>query len=443
MSEAKWVTRSILGIYLTTTGIFLAIFFALWYDKLYETLIFEKSRNLRDTHRTIVVSFLNSRYTPLEQNCKDISTAANIKFAIIDEDSVLCSTLSAPLKESDIKGLDEARYKGKFGGIYENKIFYTSIMRPSRHFLGAEEKEPLYHFEERLGNFDKKAEFGGNERRNPRDEFKGDERYKLPRGYLYTFIEGEDVSNDLLFIRLQVILCALGAFFIIALVSRFLVKIALKPLESKISTLNAFIKDFTHEINTPLSVILLSIERLEQQYKNLDETKFVRMKLAAKTLSQTYSDLIFYTFPDTISKEEERIVMKEAIKERLEYFKLFFEQKKIALSVNLQGESEIFASKSKINKMLDNLISNAIKYNKKGGSISVSLNERTLSIKDSGCGIDEANLKKIFERYARFNNDQGGFGIGLSLVQAICKEYKIHIECHSKLHEGSEFVLKW
>lgn len=434
MSEAKWVTRSILGIYLTTTGIFLAIFFALWYDKLYEELIVDKSRNLRDTHRTIVMSFLNSRYTPLEQTCKDISLAANIKFAIIDESSVLCSTLSMPLKESDIKGLDEERYKGKFGGIYENKIFYTNIMRPSKHFLGAVDEggEPLYHFDE-----EKARAFGKI------GKFSKIERQRLPRGYLYTFIEGEDVSKDLLFIRLQVILCALGAFFIIALVSRFLVKIALKPLESKISTLNAFIKDFTHEINTPLSVILLSIERLEQQYKSLDETKFVRMKLAAKTLSQTYSDLIFYTFPDTISKEEERIVMKEVVKERLEYFKLFFEQKKIALSVNLQGESEILASKSKINKMLDNLISNAIKYNKKGGSISVSLFDCTLSIKDSGCGIDEANLKKIFERYARFNNDQGGFGIGLSLVQTICKEYKIHIECHSKLHEGSEFVLKW
>lgn len=436
MSEAKWVTRSILLIYLTTTGIFLAIFFALWYDKLYDALIVDKSRNLRDTHRTIVVSILNARYTPLEQNCKDISAAANIKFAIIDESSVLCSTLSTPLKESEIKALDEQRYKGKFGGIYENKIFYTNLMRPSRHFLRQkdENEDFLYHLDEEGEHFSGKHSYNQNGQYQPR---------RLPRGYLYTFIEGEDVSKDLLFIRLQVVLCAFGAFFIIALVSRFLVKIALKPLESKISTLNAFIKDFTHEINTPLSVILLSIERLEQQYKSLDESKFVRMKLAAKTLSQTYSDLIFYTFPDTISNEEERIVMKEAVAERLEYFKLFFEQKKIALSVNLQGESAIVASKSKINKMLDNLISNAIKYNKKGGSIVVSLNERELSIKDSGCGIDEANLKKIFERYARFNNDQGGFGIGLSLVQAICKEYKISIECHSKLHEGSEFVLKW
>lgn len=504
MSEAKWVTRSILLIYLTTTGIFLAIFFILWYDKLYDELVVEKSRALRDTHRTIVLSVLNARYTPLKQSCQDISNASNIKFALIDSESVLCSTLSFELENAEIKALDEDRYKGKFRGIYKNSVYYTGLMRTSGYFLGragfGDEAREFVEFpskddeKKEQNNTQKKGEKALNlsqnssvdesekngfekefnekdildeknalherrdfyERRANLDERQARKERHLAaqnkrhlaqpaafqKGYLYTFIEGENVSHDLLLIRLQVLLSALASFALIALVSRFLVKIALKPLESKITMLNSFIKDFTHEINTPLSVILLSIEQLEKQ-QNIDTTKFARMKLAAKTLSQTYSDLIFLTFPDTISNEEERIVMKEAIRERLEYFRLFFERKQIALSVDLQGDSTILASKSKINKMLDNLISNAIKYNKKGGFVSVNLKGRALSIKDSGYGIDEKNLTKIFERYARFNSDQGGFGIGLSLVKSICKEYHIEISCHSKLGEGSEFVLKW
>lgn len=497
MSEAKWVTRSILLIYLTTTGIFLAIFFVLWYDKLYDELVVEKSRALRDTHRTIVLSVLNARYTPLKQSCQDISNASNIKFALIDSESVLCSTLSFELENAEIKALDEDRYRGKFRGIYKNSVYYTGLMRTSGYFLGradfGDEAREFVEFpskedeKKEQNNTQKKGEKALNlsqnsstdesEKNGFEKEFNEkdilDEKHALherrdfyerqarkehhlatqnkkhlappaafQKGYLYTFIEGENVSQDLLLIRLQVLLSALASFALIALVSRFLVKIALKPLESKITMLNSFIKDFTHEINTPLSVILLSIEQLEKQ-QNIDTTKFARMKLAAKTLSQTYSDLIFLTFPDTISNEEERIVMKEAIRERLEYFRLFFERKQIALSVDLQGDSTILASKSKINKMLDNLISNAIKYNKKGGFVSVNLKGRALSIKDSGYGIDEKNLTKIFERYARFNSDQGGFGIGLSLVKSICKEYHIEISCHSKLGEGSEFVLKW
>lgn len=497
MSEAKWVTRSILLIYLTTTGIFLAIFFVLWYDKLYDELVVEKSRALRDTHRTIVLSVLNARYTPLKQSCQDISNASNIKFALIDSESVLCSTLSFELENAEIKALDEDRYRGKFRGIYKNSVYYTGLMRTSGYFLGradfGDEAREFVEFpskddeKKEQNNTQKKGEKALNlsqnsstdesEKNGFEKEFNEkdilDEKHALherrdfyerqarkerhlaaqnkrhlappaafQKGYLYTFIEGENVSQDLLLIRLQVLLSALASFALIALVSRFLVKIALKPLESKITMLNSFIKDFTHEINTPLSVILLSIEQLEKQ-QNIDTTKFARMKLAAKTLSQTYSDLIFLTFPDTISNEEERIMMKEAIRERLEYFRLFFERKQIALSVDLQGDSTILASKSKINKMLDNLISNAIKYNKKGGFVSVNLKGRALSIKDSGYGIDEKNLTKIFERYARFNSDQGGFGIGLSLVKSICKEYHIEISCHSKLGEGSEFVLKW
>ncbi len=497
MSEAKWVTRSILLIYLTTTSIFLAIFFVLWYDKLYDELVVEKSRALRDTHRTIVLSVLNARYTPLKQSCQDINNASNIKFALIDSESVLCSTLSFELENAEIKALDEDRYKGKFRGIYKNSVYYTGLMRTSGYFLGRagfgdemrefvefpskedEKKEQnntqkkgekalnlsknLSTDESEKNGFEKefnekdildekhalheRRDFYERQARKERHLAAQNKRHLAPpaafqKGYLYTFIEGENVSQDLLLIRLQVLLSALASFALIALVSHFLVKITLKPLESKITMLNSFIKDFTHEINTPLSVILLSIEQLEKQ-QNIDTTKFARMKLAAKTLSQTYSDLIFLTFPDTISNEEERIVMKEAIRERLEYFRLFFERKQIALSVDLQGDSTILASKSKINKMLDNLISNAIKYNKKGGFVSVNLKGRALSIKDSGYGIDEKNLTKIFERYARFNSDQGGFGIGLSLVKSICKEYHIEISCHSKLGEGSEFVLKW
>ena len=404
MLEAKWVSRWILLIYLSTMGVFLGVLFTLWYEKLYDELLFDKTAKLKDTHRTIVLSVVNSRYTPINQVCKDISSVSNIKFAIIDaKNSPLCSTLE--LEPFNMQTSLKNR------GVYKGVVFYTRIMRSSAYFLGGEDEQ---------------------------DEL---EEEQIQESLLRTVIQGDDISEELFLIRFKILLYALSSFLLISLISYLLVKIALKPLESKITTLNSFIKDFTHEINTPLSVILLSIEQLEKQ--QLDNTKFGRIKLAAKTLSQTYSDLIFLTFPDTISNEEQKLLIKELVKERLEYFKLFFEQKKLILSVDLKGEASLMANKSKINKMLDNLISNAIKYNKIGGSITVRLDGQSLSIKDSGYGIDEKNLTKIFERYARFNKDQGGFGIGLSLVKSICKEYNIEISCSSKLGEGSEFLLKW
>ncbi|TQR29192.1 sensor histidine kinase [Campylobacter sp. MIT 99-7217] len=406
MNVAKKVIKQILLIYLTTTGIFLAIFFALWYEKLYKELITNNSAELRDKHRTIVLSVINSKFIPLEQTCKGIANVSELKFAILDDKKIFCSDLS-------IKGEIQTINFQKHLKIYQNKILFSAPMNSSNFYLQND---------------------------NGKIDMQEDE---LQENTLRTIIEGKDISKELLAIRFKVLSCALLAFLGIALISYFLVKIALKPLEDKIKTLNSFIKDFTHEINTPLSVILLSIERIEQQNKDIDEVKFKRMKIAAKTLSQVYSDLIFYTFPEKVENEEANINMKALITERLEYFKLFFEQKKISLDYELDETSSLFANVAKIKKMLDNLISNAIKYNKKGGNIFISLKDNCLKIKDSGFGIEEKNLKHIFDRYARFNNDQGGFGIGLSLVQTICKEYHIKISCTSTLNVGSEFVLEW
>ncbi|SUW97375.1 two-component sensor histidine kinase [Campylobacter jejuni subsp. doylei] len=91
--------------------------------------------------------------------------------------------------------------------------------------------------------------------------------------------------------------------------------------------------------------------------------------------------------------------------------------------------------------MIDNLISNAIKYNKKGGVIYIISKVIFLGVADTGCGISKSNLNHIFDRYTRFNTDQGGFGIGLSLVKKVCDDNGIKITCKSVENQGSIFEL--
>ena len=105
-------------------------------------------------------------------------------------------------------------------------------------------------------------------------------------------------------------------------------------------------------------------------------------------------------------------------------------------------ESYILAERNALNSLFDNLISNAIKYNKKGGFIALTLEKGTFSIENSGDLIKRENVDKIFERYARFGADTGGFGIGLSLVKKICDEYGIEISVESG-ENSNRFVLKW
>ncbi|EAI4456190.1 HAMP domain-containing histidine kinase [Campylobacter upsaliensis] len=395
---AKKVIWQILLIYLTTTGVFLTIFFSIWYEKLYEDLILIKGENLREIRRTIVVNIANNRFVPLEENAANIAKSARVQFAIFDKEKVFFDNLDLNYTQAKI------RLKGR--GVSEGRVFFMAPMSLSEYYLG-----------------------------QTKGHVENDEGLKI-------LIQGEDVSRDLLLIKLKVLSFALFAFGILALIAYILVKISLKPMEEKIETLNRFIKDSTHEINTPLSVILMSIEQLERQ--NLEQSaKFLRIKLAAKTLHQIYSDLVFYNFSHTLSNEKESFDLGVLIKERVEYFRLFFEQKKLCLKLDLNTHSLFFANKNQISKLIDNLLSNAIKYNKKGGEIAIVLKENSLVIKDSGCGISKENLTHIFERYARFNEDQGGFGIGLSLVKKICEENGILINCESKEGEGSAFRLEW
>lgn len=395
---AKKVVRQILLIYLTTTGIFLAIFFSLWYGKLYEELIVLKGAKLKDYHRNIVISILNNRFTPLDESAKNIAQSSGLKFAIFDKNKLWFDNLDFDRKKA------KKVFKGR--GIVDDRIFFLTTMSFEGYFLKR----------------------GGGE--------------DLSDDGLKILLQGENVAKDLLAIRIKVIVCAILAFGFLALIAFVLVKIALRPLEDKIRLLDRFIKDSTHEINTPLSVILMSVEQIQRRRIERDE-KLERIKLAAKTLHQIYSDLVFYNFSHTLESEREKIKMKTLILERLEYFEPFLQQKTLALDLNLSEESFIFASINEITKLFDNLLSNAIKYNKKGGKIAISLHNNQLIISDSGCGIAKEDLNHIFERYARFDETCGGFGIGLSLVQKICLENNIKITCHSKENEGTCFKLEW
>ena len=92
---------------------------------------------------------------------------------------------------------------------------------------------------------------------------------------------------------------------------------------------------------------------------------------------------------------------------------------------------------------MDNLLSNAIKYNKVGGEIIVSVDERSFSVEDSGIGIAKDDISKIKERYKRFNKSSGGFGIGLSIVSSIAKEYNLEIDITSKENIGTKVSVSW
>jgi len=228
------------------------------------------------------------------------------------------------------------------------------------------------------------------------------------------------------------------------LIGYFLMYLILRPMREAISLLDRFIKDTTHELNTPVSTILSNIELSENTH--LDEKlqkRLARIKIAARTISNLYQDLIFLTLENKIISKNESIDLYTLILERLEYVSLFLKSKKIQTKTNLREHVFIEADRNKIVKLIDNLISNAIKYNKINGTLEIFLDAHYLTIKNSGRGIAKEKLSQIFKRYERADKSVGGFGIGLSIVSKIVAEYHFEIKIDSKVNEYTEVQLSW
>lgn len=232
--------------------------------------------------------------------------------------------------------------------------------------------------------------------------------------------------------------------FILILSGWYLAKLFLRPMRHALSLLDRFIKDTTHELNTPVTTIVSNIETIDSA--KLDEKtakKLQRIDIASRTISTLYEDLTFLVLNHNIATKNERINLSDTLKERLEYFSLSIKQKKLHLSVEISDDIYLFIDARKIRPLFDNLISNAIKYNQIKGELFVSLTANKLTIQNSGKGISKEKLPEVFNRFVRADDIVGGFGIGLHIVSKIAQEYHINIEIDSKENDFTRITLRW
>jgi len=256
-------------------------------------------------------------------------------------------------------------------------------------------------------------------------------------GTKYLFIEVDEDANWYSNVMMEIF--SLGGIILVVLgiFGLFFVNLFLRPMKNSIMLLDDFIKDTTHELNTPISAILANVEMMNTEIMGeKNRKKLSRINIAAKTVSHLYQDLTYLTLDHNRKSNDEWIDLKKLIEDRVEYFAILAGSKKVTFTLDL-NYSTIFIDGIKIARVIDNLISNAIKYNKRGGTIHVTLRKDHFIVKDSGIGIETEKVNDIFERYSRFNSSEGGFGIGLNIVKSIIEEYSLKIEVSSTLGEGT------
>lgn len=192
---------------------------------------------------------------------------------------------------------------------------------------------------------------------------------------------------------------------------------------------------WVHQIKTPIASMKLNLENEDTQLSRKMSSdlfrieQYVEMVLAYLRLDSEFSDYVFKEY------SVDRII-KEAVRK----FAPEFINRKIHLEYKPLTETVITDDKW-LSFVLEQIISNALKYTNKGGSIKIYMKEpKTLCIEDSGIGIAPENLPRIFEKgYTGYNgrNDKRASGIGLYLCKRICKNLASEIKVESELDKGT------
>jgi signal transduction histidine kinase len=216
-------------------------------------------------------------------------------------------------------------------------------------------------------------------------------------------------------------------------------KVALEPLFITNDLLDKLLKDTLHELNIPLSTIFANVSMLKRREKDPKKlTRLERIEKAGENLGELYEDLDYFIKKEIGSVERERFDLNEVI------------EKSIAKVDDIKGDISIqydtcsiviTADKRGCQKAVDNLLFNAIKYNRRGGMVKIFCENGWLVIRDFGIGMDETTLFHIFDRYYQSDLNASGYGIGLHIVKTFCDEHGIEIKIASKVNEGTTFRL--
>ena len=243
---------------------------------------------------------------------------------------------------------------------------------------------------------------------------------------LYSKIKYERTYNAFFnkFFNLSIVI-----FFSLLILSTGFALYALKPMKETVQLLEDFLKDIIHDLNTPATSILLNSKLLR---KRGDFEEIERIELSAKSIASLYKNLEFLT-PNNITKDE-NISIEEIVNEKIEIVHKLYP--KIIFTTDFNSLI-IKSNKHGIERIIDNLISNACRYNTKNGQVHISINKKKLIIKDTGIGIK--NTKKIFQRYYKENTT--GLGIGMSIVKQLSDILDINITVKSTVGVGTEITL--
>jgi signal transduction histidine kinase len=209
-----------------------------------------------------------------------------------------------------------------------------------------------------------------------------------------------------------------------------------------------FISNVSHELLTPIALLKNKFENLLQN-DSLDDNAFDKIAGSLRTLDMLKKIINNLLLISRIENNQyvanEEINFHEIIDNLQEDLQDRIDDREIQFVNKMQHDYIFTGNKTLIHILIYNLVTNAIKYNKPNGTITITdgflNNNYFISITDSGIGMNASQIENIFNRFARISSDQDGQGLGLAIAESISSFHHIEIKVTSQINEGTTFKL--
>jgi two-component system OmpR family sensor kinase len=250
------------------------------------------------------------------------------------------------------------------------------------------------------------------------------------KDYIKVFKSKQNYNQKLHELKVKVIIVQVVLLFIFAIISYVLAMNALKPLQESIAMLDKFAKDLIHDLNTPVTSMKLNLNILKKEQSLKGNKALARLDKSVYGISELYENL-------TILLEEETFLLQninvcEIVKELIDTYEIIYQN---LTFIQECKEMQVRTNASALKQLLQNIISNACKYNRFDGYVKIYSQGNILIIQDTGKGIK--NPQKIFER--NYSGEHSS-GIGLDIVKRLSNAMGIVIDVESN-EKGSKFIL--
>ncbi len=254
----------------------------------------------------------------------------------------------------------------------------------------------------------------------------------------------------------KIILTAVIIGCILSVVASYILsKKTLRPLQENMLKQMEFVQNVSHELRTPLTIIQAKEELLLQEpnAKIIDKSEDIGVMLSeTKRLTKMVKDLLLLSRADSksITIQKDVIDIDGYINEIVSpYVELAAMQEK-KLTINCSCKTEINADSGKIYQLIVILLDNALKYTEAGDEIEIDAymkdNRCVIEVKDTGIGISDEGIKRIFERFYREdkarNRETGGSGLGLSIASTIVSMHGGTIRASHNSPKGTIFTVR-